>query len=90
MKARASVVIAVESDDDMKLTIKLIQIVVGPPNWDDFVFEWFRETGHTEEDARANCIDSIAFYLRCRSQFREQILNALDPESAREVRQRLR
>jgi hypothetical protein len=86
MKARARVLVAVEAQADLKLCVKFIRIVDDEAfEPDALVFEWFTMVGHTREDARRNCIESIAYYVRCRPNMREPILGALDAKCALEV-----
>lgn len=89
MKPQATVIVGVESTDELKLNVKMIHIVDGEPKVGDLVFRWFVQSGNTPEEARANCLDSIAFYVRCRPDLRRSILKALEPEAARSVRERL-
>lgn len=88
-KPRVTVVVGVESTDDLKLHVKLIHVVDGEPEIGDFVFKWFAMAGNTIEEARENALGSMAFYLRCRVDLRDPILKALEPEARRVVRQRL-
>lgn len=89
-KPRVRAVVGLEASDDLKLSVKLIQLVEGDEKLDDFVFEWFAQSGNTLGEARENCVGSIAFYLRrCTPGLRGSILNALEPEAARDVRDRL-
>jgi hypothetical protein len=83
---RARVVVAIEATEDLKLCVKYIRIVDGDITLDELLFEWFNMTGFTSEGARRNCIDSIAFFLRCRPPLRDAIMGALDAPSAREVK----
>jgi hypothetical protein len=94
VRHRARVLVAVEASDELKLCVKLIRIVEvevheqeGP---DDLVFEWFSMTGNSREDARRNCVESIEFYLFCRPELRDAILEALDTTTAEEVAIRLK
>jgi hypothetical protein len=84
MKAR--VLVAVEAQPDLKLCVKFIRIV-DDENFepDTLVFEWFNMVGNSREDARRNCVASIAYYVRCRPDLRESILGALDETCALEV-----
>lgn len=91
MKPRphASVIVGVEATDELKLNVKLIHVVDGSPEIGDLVFRWFVQSGNTIEEARENCLGSIAFYARCRPDLRDSILRALEPEARRSVRERL-
>lgn len=85
-KPRARVLVAVEAQPDFKLCVKFIRIVDDAAfEPDALVFEWFDMAGHTREDARRNCIESIAMYLRCRPELRDPVLGALDAMCALEV-----
>jgi hypothetical protein len=88
-RPHASVIVGVESTDELKLNVKLIHIVDGDAEMGDLVFKWFVQSGNTIEEARENCLGSIAFYARCRPDLRDAILKALEPEAAREVCARL-
>ena len=88
-RPHASVIVGVESNDELKLNVKLIHIVDGDAQVGDLVFKWFVQTGNTIEEARANCLESIEFYLRCRPGLRDSILKSLEPEVERDVRDRL-
>lgn len=86
MRPKARVLVAVEAQPDFKLCVKYIRIVDdGDFDPDALVFEWFRMAGHTREDARLNCVASIAIYLRSRPGLRGPVLGALDSKSALEV-----
>lgn len=86
MKPKARVLVAVEAQSDFKLCVKFIRIVDDTDfDPDALVFEWFKMSGHTIEDARRNCINSIAIYLRSRPSLRDPVLGALDEKSALEV-----
>lgn len=90
MKPRMRAIVGIESTDDMKLSVKLIHLVEGDEKLDDFVFEWFAQHGNTIEEARENCVGSLVAYLQCcKPGLRGSILNALEPEAARDVRDRL-
>jgi hypothetical protein len=89
MKPHASVIIGVEAVAFDKLQVKLIHIVDGNPELGELVFKWFSQSGNTYEEARENCLASIAFYARCRPDLRDAILKALEPEATRDVRNRL-
>lgn len=90
MRARAYVLVTVgvSDADSFALNVKHIQIMPYPAAMlaNDLVFEWFTMIGNSEGDARRNCIDSIAFYARCRPGMRDAILGALDRSCAAEVR----
>lgn len=88
-RPHASVIVGVESTDELKLHVKLIHVVDGDAEMGDLVFKWFVQSGNTIEEARSNCYGSIAFYMRCRPDLRDSILKALEPEAAREVCDRL-
>lgn len=85
-KPRARVLVAVEAQPDFKLCVKFIRIVDDAAfEPDALVFEWFNMAGNTREDARRNCIESIAMYLRSRPELRDPVLGALDAMCALEV-----
>lgn len=92
-KPCVSVMIGIEANDELKLNVKLIQLVDGEPGigeYSQFVFRWFTMHGNTQEGARENCLESLAFYLRCSDPgLRDSVLNALEPAAARDVRARL-
>ena len=86
MRALARVLVAVEAQTDFKLCVKAIRIVDDTAfEPDALVFEWFAMPGRTREDARRNCIESIARYLQSRPNMRDPILGALDTMCALEV-----
>jgi len=87
-RVRAYVVVTIESDGDLKLSVKHISVVDYPAALmaSDLVFEWFSMIGTTIEAARQNCLDSIAFYARCRPGMKDAIVAALDPSCAEVVR----
>ena len=85
---RARVLVAVDASNDFKLCVKFIRIVESDGREtepDDLVFEWFSMRGNTRDDARRNCVESIALYIRSRPELREAILGALDAVCALEV-----
>lgn len=84
---RAHVLVAVDAADDMKLRVSLIRIVENMRITDkkDLVCEWFSMTGKSREDARRNCVESIAFFIRCRPELRDPIMGALDTQTALDV-----
>jgi hypothetical protein len=88
-RPHATVIVSVESNDDLKLSVKRIHVIDGDPYAGDLVFKWFAQWGNTIEEARENCLGCIAFYSRCRPDLRDAILNALEPEAARGVCDRL-
>ncbi len=87
-RARAYVVVTIESDSDLKLSVKHISVVDYPAALmaSDLVFEWFSMIGSNSEAARQNCLDSIAFYARCRPGMKDAIIAALEPSCADVVR----
>lgn len=85
---RARVLVAVEASNELKLCVKFIRILESDGREtepDDLVLEWFSMRGNTREDARRNCVESIALYIRSRPELREAILGALDAACALEV-----
>lgn len=84
---RAHVVVGVDAAEDMKLRVSLIRIVDSMRIGDrqDLVCEWFSMTGRSREDARKNCVESIAFFIRCRPELRDPIMGALDTQTALDV-----
>jgi hypothetical protein len=86
MMQRARVLVSIESTDELKLVVKLIRVVDEDVTVDDLMFEWFNMVGFTKEDARRNCIESIAFFLLCRPELYQAIIGALDDSCANEVK----
>lgn len=87
-RVRAHVYVKLEPSAELKLCVQHIYLSEAPRLRDDvfsLVFEWFTMVGNSDAEARQNCIDSIAFYMRCRPDLRDAISKALDPSCQADV-----